>query len=74
MATTLSTSIDPDVKKALNAYCKRRGLKVQHVVESAILEQLEDEIDLEAYHQRKNEKTFSLEEVLAGRKAKRSRK
>lgn len=66
---TLSTVIDARVKKALSEYCKRRGLKLRFVVEEALIEQLEDEIDLEAYQLRKNEETFSLEEVLSGRKS-----
>ncbi len=32
----------------------------------ALIEQLEDEIDLEAYRSRRDEETFSLEEILAG--------
>ena len=64
---TLSTVIDARVKRALSHYCKRKGLKVRYVVEQALIEQLEDEIDREAYYARKNEQLFSLEEVLAGR-------
>ena len=63
----LSTIIDADDKRAATAYCKRHGLKLRYLVERALIEQLEDEIDLEAYHQRQNEETYSLEEVLRGR-------
>jgi antitoxin component of RelBE/YafQ-DinJ toxin-antitoxin module len=70
---TLSTAIDAQVKEALTAFCKRRGLKIQHIVEQAILEQLEDEIDLEAYHQRRNEEHIPLEKVLAGSRSTRSK-
>jgi antitoxin component of RelBE/YafQ-DinJ toxin-antitoxin module len=62
--STLSTSIDSDLKKALTAFCKRRGLKIQSVVENAIREQLEDEIDLASYDERKNEEEISLAAVL----------
>ena len=65
---TLSTVIDGRVKKALQDYCKRKGLKMRFVIEEALIEQLEDEIDLEAYRKRKDEETFSLEEVLSKRK------
>ncbi len=68
---SLSTVIDARVKKALSDYCKRRGLKLRYVVEEALVEQLEDEIDLEAYHKRKDEETFTLDEVLAGHKKKK---
>jgi hypothetical protein len=61
---TLSTNLDFDLKKALTAYCKKRGLKIQSVVENAIREQLEDEIDLASYDARKNEEEVSLRLVL----------
>ena len=61
---SISTNIDFELKKALVAFCKRRGLKIQSVVENAIREQLEDEMDLSAYHERKNEEEVSLENVL----------
>jgi antitoxin component of RelBE/YafQ-DinJ toxin-antitoxin module len=62
--STLSTNIDSDLKKALAAFCKKRGLKIQSVVENAILEQLEDEIDLASYDERKNEEEVSLAAIL----------
>ncbi len=65
-AVPLSTMIDSDVKKAVTAYCKRRGLKLRSLIEQALVEQLEDEIDLEAYHQRRLEDTIPLEKILAG--------
>lgn len=64
MQTTLSTTIDSNLKKALAAFCKKKGLKIQSVVEFAIREQLEDEIDLAAYDQRKNEEEVRLTDVL----------
>ena len=68
---TLSTVIDSRVKDALVSFCKRRGIKLRYMIEQALIEQLEDEIDLEAYEARRNEETISLEEVLAGRRRKR---
>ncbi len=65
-AVPLSTMIDSDVKKAVTAYCKRRGLKLRSLIEQALVEQLEDEMDLEAYHQRRLEDTIPLEKILAG--------
>ena len=64
-SSSLSTTIDPDLKTALNDFCKKRGLKIQHVVELALLEKLEDEIDLEAFRLRKDEDTVSLEDLLS---------
>lgn len=60
MTTTLSTTIDADLKKALAAFCKKRGLKIQSVVENAIREQLEDELDLAAFDERKDEEEISF--------------
>lgn len=62
--STLSTNIDSELKDALSAFCKKRGLKIQSVVENAIREQLEDEIDLQSYQERKNEEEISLAQVL----------
>ncbi|MBI2083934.1 MAG: hypothetical protein HYT76_10290 [Deltaproteobacteria bacterium] len=68
----LSTLIDAQVKKAATEFCKRRGLKLRSLVEQALVEQLEDEMDLEAYHQRRSEETIPLEKILAGRKSRKS--
>lgn len=68
----LSTLVDVDVKRAVTAFCKRRGMKLRSLVEQALVEQLEDEIDLEAYHQRRSEETIPLEKILAGQKRKKS--
>lgn len=62
---TLSTVIDARVKDAITSFCKRRGIKLRYLVEQALVEQLEDEIDLEAYRERRNEETVSFESVLA---------
>jgi hypothetical protein len=64
---TLSTSIDADLKRALQLFCKRRGLKLQKVVEDAIREELEDERDLATYLARKDEAEVSLQTVLRKR-------
>jgi hypothetical protein len=61
---TLSTNIDFELKEALSLFCKKRGLKIQSVVENAIREQLEDEIDLASYRERKDEEEISLTAVL----------
>lgn len=63
-SVTLSTSLNKEIKEALTAFCKKKGLKIQHFVEKAIVEQLEDEIDLEAYYQRRDEETVSLPSLL----------
>lgn len=57
---TLSTIIDARVKDAITAYCKERGIKLRFLIEQALIEKLEDEIDLEAYRTRRNEETVPL--------------
>lgn len=57
---TLSTVIDAKVKKAVTEFCKRRGIKMSYLIEQALVEQLEGEIDLEAYWQRRDEETVPL--------------
>jgi antitoxin component of RelBE/YafQ-DinJ toxin-antitoxin module len=64
---TLSTIIDSRIKRAATAFCKKRGLKLRYLVEQALLEQLEDELDLQAFLQRRNEDTISFEDILASR-------
>jgi hypothetical protein len=61
---TLSTVIDARVKDAVTAFCKRRGIKLRYLIEQALIEQLEDEIDLEAYRARRDEETVPLEQIL----------
>ena len=48
-----AAKVDLKTKEALTAFCKKRGLKIQHFVEKAIIEQLEDEIDLEKKSKKK---------------------
>lgn len=67
----LSTVIDANVKRAVTHFCKRRGLKLQYLVEQALVEQLEDEIDLEAYHARRDEETVALGKILSERRKRR---
>ena len=68
----LSTTIAPEVKRAASAYCKKHGIKMSFLIERALVEQLENEADLEAYYERRHEPTHSLEAVIAARKKKRT--
>lgn len=61
---TLSTIIDSKVKRATTQYCRKKGLKMRYVVEQALIELLEDEIDLAAYQERRREDTIPLEKIL----------
>ncbi|EKD52298.1 MAG: hypothetical protein ACD_62C00066G0008 [uncultured bacterium] len=68
--TSLSTVIDSQIKKAVVEFCRVHGLKIQFLIENALVEYLEDAVDLEAYQARKNEFTVSLAEVLSRSDAK----
>jgi hypothetical protein len=63
--TTLNARIPVGLKKAVDRYCSDRGLKVQSFVENLIQDRLEDEYDLKAVDERRDEPTISLEEVVA---------
>lgn len=62
--STLSTLISSEVKKSLTSYCKAKGLKIRNFIEDALVEKLEDEIDIESYYQRKDEEEFSFDDVF----------
>lgn len=59
----ISTQISEKAKKALALFCKKRGIKINRFVEDAIIEKLEDEVDLAEYELRKNEERISIDEV-----------
>lgn len=63
----LSTIIDAEVKRAVTEYCRRRGLKLRYFIEQALVEQIEDAIDLDAYHERRDEELVDFEEILDSR-------
>jgi len=59
----ISTQISDKAKKALSLFCKKRGIKINRFVEDAIIEKLEDEIDLAEFELRKNEERISFEDI-----------
>jgi len=65
---TLSTTINPEVKRALALYSKQSGLKIRFVVERAIVELIENESDLAIWSQRRDEPTVAWAEVLKAHK------
>ena len=60
----LATRIDERIKRALNEVCNRRGLKMTHLIESAIIDKLEELEDLEDLREIRQENTRPLSEVL----------
>ncbi len=55
--TSFSTTLSSETKSLLERYCKARGIKMNHFVESAIMEKLEDEMDSEIIDSRELEET-----------------
>lgn len=47
-------------------------MKLRYLIEQALIERLEDEIDLKAYHDRIHEDTVPLEDVLAGHRPRKA--
>ena len=52
-----STTLSSETKKLLERFCKARGIKMNHFVEQALLEKLEDEMDSELVRSREFEET-----------------
>ena len=54
-----STTLSRKTKSLLERFCKKRGLRLNHLVEKAILELLEDEMDKEIIDTREFEGTVT---------------
>jgi len=54
---SFSTTLTKPTKKLLERFCKKRGMRMNHLVERAIIELLEDEMDKEIIEQRELEET-----------------
>jgi hypothetical protein len=54
---SFSTTMTQATKALLERFCKKRGLRMNHLVEKAILEYLEDEMDKEIISERELEET-----------------
>jgi len=53
-----STTLRKETKELLERYCKVRGIRMNHFVETAIFEKLEDEMDAEIISKREFEETI----------------
>lgn len=70
MATVqLATTIHRKVKKAVEAVCKHRGLKMNKFIEEALLDKLEELEDIEDVAALRQEVTRPLAAVLKDLKA-----
>jgi hypothetical protein len=56
-AVNLSTTLTKPTKDLLDRFCQKRGLRMNHLIERAILELLEDEMDKEIIEERELEET-----------------
>ena len=55
--SNFSTTLTKPTKDLLERFCQKRGLRMNHLVERAILELLEDEMDKEIIEKRELEDT-----------------
>ena len=62
--TQLATRIDVAVKRAVEAVCQIKGLKMNRFIEDALIDKLEEIEDIEDLKKIRFEKTHSLAEVL----------
>ena len=53
-----STTLTKPTKDLLERYCKKRGMRMNHLIERAILELMEDEMDKEIIEERELEETI----------------
>ena len=66
MATVqLNARVDPALKKAIDDYCRSRGLVLNHFVQEALIDRLEELEDIEDLKMIRHEPTRPLGEVLA---------
>ncbi len=66
MATVqINARIDTALKKALDEYCRSRGIVMNHFIKEAILDRLEEMEDVEDLKALRHEPTRPLSEVLA---------
>jgi hypothetical protein len=61
----ISARIDAALKKAIGKYCKARGIVMNHFIQEALLDRLEELEDIEDLKKIRHEPTRPLSEVLA---------
>jgi hypothetical protein len=62
--TQLGVRIAAPIKKTIETYCRNRGLRMNHFVEQALLERLEELLDLEDLKKIMKEPTRPLADVM----------
>ena len=61
----ISARIDKSLKNAIEKYCKSRGIVVNHFIQEALLDRLEELEDVEDLKKIRHEPTRPLSEVLS---------
>jgi hypothetical protein len=61
----ISARIDKSLKNAIEKYCKSRGIVVNHFIQEALLDRLEELEDIEDLKKIRHEPTRPLSEVLS---------
>jgi predicted DNA-binding protein len=61
----ISARIDERLKRAIEKYCKSRGLVMNHFIQEALLDKLEELEDIEDLKKIRHEPTRPLADVLA---------
>ncbi len=62
----ISARIDPALKDAVDAYCRSHGIVVNHFIQQALLDRLEELDDIEDLKKLRHEPTRPFSDVLAG--------
>lgn len=62
--TQLNASIDVRLKAAINEYCRQHGELINHFVQEALFDRLEELQDIDDLKQIRHEPTRSLSEVI----------
>lgn len=68
-ATQLATTIDLQVKRAIERVCEARGLKMNRFIEEALLDKLEELEDVEDIKTLRKEPSRPLADILKDLKA-----
>ena len=61
----ISARVDDALKHAVERYCKSRGIVMNHFVQEALIDRLEELEDIEDLREIRHEPTRPLQEVLA---------
>lgn len=60
----LATQVHPKVKKAVEAVCEERGLKIGHFIQEALIDKIEELEDIKDLRKLRAEPTRPLSEII----------